>query len=254
MKYLSFPVFAMMLLAGCKSSQNHKVPDNFNGQFSKVKEGLYFSKYEVSNKQYRNFVDKNRSGVPNVLPDTLVFNTDLQQSGPLTTIYYSYPSYDNYPVVGIDLNRANAYCEWLTKDYNQKATRKFKQVIFRLPTESEWEFAASGGKSGTVYPWEGLELKNSKGGWNANFKNEADALVEKETRIKITAPVNSFKANGFGLYNMGGNVAELVAGGEVSKGGSWKQGPEKMKISENENFVKTNAYTGFRPVMEVLEP
>jgi formylglycine-generating enzyme required for sulfatase activity len=87
--------------------------------------------------------------------------------------------YPNHPVVGVSWADAKAYAEWAGK---------------RLPTEAEWEYAARGGLENKVYPY-GDELDETQ----ANFKSDG------------TVPVMSYPPNGYGLYDMAGNVREWVA-------------------------------------------
>jgi formylglycine-generating enzyme required for sulfatase activity len=106
---------------------------------------------------------------------------------------------DNYPIVFINWADAEAFCRWLS-------TKEGK--IYRLPTEAEWEKAARGGLEGKKYPW-GDEPPD---GSRCNFADKQTDLPwsDKITddRYAYTAPVGSFPANGYGLYDMAGNVWE----------------------------------------------
>jgi len=145
----------------------------------------------------------------NVYPDTLCWIRDFAYSynEPYARNYFSHPAYDDYPVVGISWKQAKAFCDWRTLIWNKsKGEGEPNTEVFRLPTESEWEYAARGGRDLAPYPWGGYYTRNAKGCLLANFKPGRGNYPEDGGMA--TVKVDAYFPNDFGLYNMAGNVSE----------------------------------------------
>jgi formylglycine-generating enzyme len=146
----------------------------------------------------------------NIYPDTLCWIRDFSfaYNEPWTLKYFWHPGFDEYPVVGVNWEQANAFCYWRTKlqdDFFDKVGEATVQA-YRLPTEFEWEYAAKGGLVNPMYPWGGYYARNQQGAFQANFKPLRGNYVEDGGLA--TMKVGSFQPNDFGLYDMAGNVAE----------------------------------------------
>jgi len=143
-------------------------------------------------------------------PDTLVWIRDWTYSynEPWAEMYFWHTAYDNYPVVGVTWQQAHAFSIWRTQLLNnvlQKRDGTFVQR-YRLPTESEWEYAARGGLALAEYPWGGPYTRNYTGCFIANFKPLRGNYVD-DGGIK-TLEVGFYAPNDYGLFDMAGNVAE----------------------------------------------
>lgn len=149
----------------------------------------------------------------NCYPDTLVWIADFsyQFNEPYTNMYFWHPGYDEYPVVGVNWKQATAFCIWRSCFLNNFLRSKNQPEVnfYRLPIESEWEYAARGGLKNNVYPWGGMYTRNNKGCFLANFKPLRGRYGDDGGMY--TMPVASFAPNDFGLYDMAGNVAEWTS-------------------------------------------
>ena len=140
-------------------------------------DAFYMDKYEVTNAQYAAFL--NAKGKHTESGKTwLYIGAARARIEYVAGVYRAKGGYENHPVTYVSWHGAVAYSKWKGK---------------RLPTEAEWEKAARGNLSGLTYPW-GNTIDRSK----ANYNNH----------IKDTTAVGEYTANGYGLYDMAGNVWE----------------------------------------------
>lgn len=228
-----------------------------------------------------------RKEVINVFPDTLCWIHDYTYSfnDPLTKAYFWHPAYNFYPVVGVNWKQARAFCIWRTELMNNaKNSRKGEADIvdFRLPTETEWEWAARGGYNNNPYPWGGPYTRNERGCFLANFKPlRGNYIDDGGLRTVIVA---HYPPNDFGLYDMAGNVSEWTNSAydpssynftwdmnpnftynakeddppamkrKVIRGGSWKDIAYYMQVSTRDYEYQDTAksYIGFRCVLPYL--
>jgi formylglycine-generating enzyme len=230
---------------------------------------FFMDKYEVSNNKYRQFVEAVRLGeytystpttlkeppvfnLDEVLPDTTVWSTSFtyHYGDPLMEFYFDHPAFDNYPVVGVSWEQAQMYSDWRTYHMNANDKSDYDYPRFRLPTEAEWEYAAKGGKDVAKYPWGGPYLKNRRGCLMANFKPGRGNYIDDG--FAYTAPVDVFAPNGFGLYNMSGNVAEWVqdAYSPVSSSLTWDLDPKYDDPNERRKVVRGGSWKDIAHFLE----
>jgi formylglycine-generating enzyme required for sulfatase activity len=170
-------------------------------------DGFDIGRVLVTNAQFKTFCDATKREYPADPPEWGNY----------------FKGYSDHPVVNVSWEDAMAYCEWLSKITGAK---------YRLPTEAEWEYAARGGLTGKKYPWGDEDPKG-----RANYL---------EGPIPFGAPTmraGSYAPNGYGLYDMAGNLWQLCldfydvsyyrsgnnrnpqgppeGGNKVARGGAW---------------------------------
>jgi len=215
------------------------------------KEFLMYLKQEGRMEEYRD----------NIL-DTTVWRHLLAYNEPFVDYYYQHKAYSEYPAVGMTLKQAQAYANWLTEIYALK--NQSVKIIFSVPTKKQWIRAARG-EWQTHYPWDGKYMRNSKGAYLSNFKNYDAANIHYNTEINkyevmsmsqcmegtITAPAESYYPNKFGIYNMSGNVAELVSDDTVAMGGSWNDTGYDVRVESEQPATQPKSTIGFRMVATI---
>ena len=250
---------------------------------------LSYTNVKGQNNAIRGHSDRSKfiiKEIINVYPDTLVWVHDFTYSfnEPMTENYFWHPAYDDYPVVGITWQQANAFNVWRTQLMNDWLNQGGDAFInrFRLPTEAEWEYASRGGLDLAPYPWGGPYIRNRQGCFLGNFKPLHGNYTDDGGFH--TVPVDSYSPNDYGLYNMAGNVAEWTSTAfdesvydfehdlnpeyqydalandppslkrKVIRGGSWKDiGFYLQTGTRSYEYQDTaKAYVGFRSVMTYL--
>ena len=221
-----------------------------------------------------------RDKVLNVYPDTTVWIKDFNYSynDPMHQEYFAHKAFEDYPVVGVDWFQARAFCHWRTKTKNayQRSKKNLGLVpSFRLPTEAEWEYAARGGLDYAKYPWGGPSTTSDRGCFLANFKPVRGDYAADGALYTVEAL--SYNPNGFGLYNMAGNVAEWTHTAynqmsyymgstmnpnveniknrrKIVRGGSWKDVAYFLEVGSRDwEYADTSrSYIGFRTVQDYL--
>ena len=145
----------------------------------------------------------------NIYPDTTCWVNDFPNADNEVYMrnYFSNAAYNDYPVVGVTWEQANAFCAWRTEFLLKGLGPAARQVQrYRLPTEAEWEYAARG-KDQNEFPWNNEDVASGKGCFYANFKPE-NGNYTKDGNL-ITSKTGIYNANSNGLFDMAGNVAAL---------------------------------------------
>lgn len=213
----------------------------------KTAESFYMFTMEVSNIDYLEFLYwLNKNGKTKELEiaaiDTTLWNSIAVDGN---TLYCKrYHKMNDYPVVNISKDAAKLYCKWLSNIWNNQQEEYI--INFRLPTKQEWEYAASSGKfdNNNPYPWSGIYTRDYRGCYLAQHKAFGLSYGPAKT--------GSFTANDFGLYDMSGNVSEMIEESNIAKGGSWNSTEEELKIKVDGNIEKS-PFVGFRPVMTFVK-
>ncbi|MBW1918152.1 MAG: formylglycine-generating enzyme family protein [Deltaproteobacteria bacterium] len=205
---------------------------------------FYITATEITNAQYSRFLAA--SGCPAPL-----YWLDKNLNAP------------DQPVVGVSWHDAVAFAKWLSRETGE---------TYRLPTEAEWEAAARGGLVGQPFPW-GAAPPNARSHFRANYNPNTYA----DDGYRYSAPVGRFPANGYGLFDLAGNVAEWCQDWyeaayykqsprenppgppsgrfRVLRGGSWYSRARDLRCACRQFAAPHNAdgFIGFR-LVRIIQP
>ncbi len=221
----------------------------------RLTEGFWIGRREVSGRSYKRYAKSTKRKMPpkpNATPFGELRKKKEGWSRAIAEAFDGGPGQkQDRPIVSVTHAEAAAYCAFAGG---------------RLPTEAEWEYAARGGQADQRYPW-GDELTHD----HANYGN-----VAGRDQWRYTAPVGSFEPNGYGLYDMAGNVWEWCSDwvdgnyflntppadpqgpeqgeAKVIRGGSWGFGPRYLRVSARAMADPSSRGdgVGFRCVVEKL--
>ncbi len=206
-------------------------------------EDFYIGKFEVTVAQFRAFAAATG------------YQTENEQQGddhnwkkPFSNIDQE----DDHPVLTISWHDANAYCDWLSEETGDE---------YRLPTESEWEYAC---RAGTTTAFNTGDTLTKQDATFSNFEAPAEGQPRWKAVALGTTAVGSYMPNAFGLFDMHGNAAEWCSdfygdsvgqhSGEryhVIRGGSWSMsGSAYCRSAHREGMIGGNLMMGFRVVKE----
>jgi len=228
----------------------------------------------------RDFIDEHST---HIYPDTLVWIRDFTYAynEPMTKMYFWHPTYDHYPVVGVNWEQARAFNVWRTQYLNSYLAGQDQPFTmdFELPSEAQWEYAARGGLEHSPYPWGGPYMRDEEGCFLANFKPLRGNYTDDGGLYTVIA--GHYPPNDYGLYDMAGNVSEwtrnaydesfyyfgsdlspdyqyeynpdvdpVTLSRKVVRGGSWKDIGHFLQVSTRtyEYQDTSKSYIGFRSV------
>ncbi len=200
----------------------------------RITEHFFVDEKELTNSDYRAYLQalntqfgKKSQEYQNALPDTMVWDQiDSFTGKSYGSTYFRHPSFGTYPVIGVSQMQAEAYCHWRSKQVmkmlrnneTKSTTAKVKSLNYRLPSASEWNFVArlNGDRSAK------LRLKKKDKGripYNLAYKSDATKAPFPSKTVPV-APSYSYLPGKIGVYNLHGNVAEMISEEGKALGGA----------------------------------
>ncbi len=271
-------------------------------------DSFYMGRYEITNQQYCDYLNSAFGtgiyfsggivyGTGNNQPycDTHSIDSDSQieyndVSGTFSVREKSGRDMSDDPMVQVSWYGAAAYCNWRSSEEGYESCYdlstwdcNFANNVYRLPTEAEWEYAARAGLSGKRFPWADPNISHSRANYYADpvsypYDESATSKYHPAWDDGIwpyTSPVGTFSANGYGLYDMAGNVWEWCNDsydsnyyntspydnpegpasrtGRVLRGGGWSYSADHCRVTRRSGISPDRRYGqgGFRIVLDL---
>lgn len=226
-------------------------------------QAYYMQTTEVTNIEYRTFlfdliIQGRKEDFLKARPDQEKWSAlEADTNKTMERMYFSHEAYNNYPVVNITSEGATMYCKWLNESYSKSDyVRKYgKLTPIRLPQYEEWLCAATNRGKEAKFPWGSNSTKNAEDCYLANYMPSPGRYFDDGGFH--TVKVDSYIANEFGLYNMVGNVTEMVntKEGVQHAGGSWMSPQEELELDNPKHLQpmdESSPAVGFRVVFTHL--
>jgi formylglycine-generating enzyme required for sulfatase activity len=233
-----------------------------------INDTLFVDRTEIANVHWREYLfyleNFDSLNAYRALPDTLVWRDTAAYNESMVDSYFRFPGFNDYPVVGISYEQAVEFCKWRSDRVNElyshvsEDKRPYKKVTYRLLSKQEWETFASGTLPVEKYPY-GYDSSYRK--WKKKyrhcFKCQYPGYKKPDPSsmdiFYYTAPAKSFWPNSFNLYNMIGNVAEMISEKGIAKGGSFEHKLEDCKIVNDQHYINSERWLGFRCVAVITK-
>ena len=226
---------------------------------------FYMLETEVTNKAYNGFLNDLKAQGRTEDYEKARFRSENwytpRSHSELGRQYYdNYPAYDHYPAVNVPYEGVVLFCQWLTEKVGNP------EWVYELPSQIHWVWAASGGKDGVPYSMGEPFLTARDGTPYYHYLHIDDAWIARTDSgfqvvdnhpgtmrtdfigSDIPYPAKSLRANGYGLYNMCGNVAEMVSNPNMAVGGSWLDPGYDIRIYSTKEYTQPSPQIGFRVI------